>query len=89
MLEIVGSYMNGRFSVIPGQRRYYRKFRLLSNQADFKQIVSHTDFYSEFLCCLSALICPFTVDVRRSDFAISQLTLVKFLLLLFTEFVQF
>jgi len=37
MFEIVRSYMNGHFSVICD-----RKFRLLSNQAAFKQIVSHT-----------------------------------------------
>ena len=53
--------MNGRFSVIPGKDD--RKFRLLSNQADFKQIVSYTDFYSEFLCCLLWPPCVADADI--------------------------
>jgi len=35
---------------------------------------THKLLFKEFLCCLLALICPFTVAV--TDFAIRQLTLV-------------
>jgi len=55
--------MNGRFSVIPGKDVMI----VLSNQASFKQIVSHRFLLKEFLCCLSWPPCVADADIILSS----------------------
>ena len=79
MFEFVRSYMNGRFSVIPGKDVTIGKFSVLSNQSDFKQIASHTDFYSKtFSAVCYSINLSFYRCRRYSQLTVVGLTLWYF-----------